>query len=171
MEVSIGASGGLEVVGAVELPLDQPPPQPQPTGQIPPLGALVDPDGVEPWRPGQPIGEGRGGQQGDIRACVVATDRGERAKRQDNVAEGAELHHQYAVGVRHHAGGWVAAQWGGMSMRRVIQTPANRLTWSSSRSRPPAREGWPMILMCRPMESMRGWVAPSRYRKSNASRQ
>ena len=61
-------------------------------------------------------------------AGMVAADRGERAERQDDVAEGAKLHHQDTAGVRHHAGGWVAAQWRAMSMRRVIQTPENRLT-------------------------------------------
>ena len=30
--------------------------------------------------------------------------------------------------VRHHAGGWVAAQWRAISMRRVIQTSGKRLT-------------------------------------------
>ena len=105
MEVAVGPGGGLEVVGAVEPRLDQPPPQPPPAGQIPPLGALVDPDGVEPGRPRQPVRERGGGQQGDMGAGMVAADRGERAERQDDVAEGAKLHHQDAAGVRHHAGG------------------------------------------------------------------
>src|ERR1019366_7630591 len=67
--------------------------------------------------------------------------------------------------------GKLAAQWRAMSNRRVTQTPAWLWMWSSRRCSPAARAGWPMMRMCRPMESIFGWVAPSRYRKSNASRQ
>ena len=59
---------------------------------------------------------------------MMGADRGERAERQDDIAEGAELHHQDTAGLCHYAGGWVTAQWRAMSMRRVIQTPENRLT-------------------------------------------
>ena len=67
LEVAAGAAGGLQVVGAVEPPVDQPAPQPEPSCQVPPFGALVDPDSVEPGRPRQPVGKRRGGQQRDVR--------------------------------------------------------------------------------------------------------
>ena len=52
---------------------------------------------VEPGRLRQPVREGGGGQQGDVGAGMVAADRGERAERQDDVAEGAKLDDQDAA--------------------------------------------------------------------------
>ena len=89
LEVAAGSAGGLEVVGAVELALGEPPPEPEQPGEVPPFGALIDPDVVEPGRAGQPGCVGRGRQEGDVGAGMMAADRLEWAERQDDVAQGA----------------------------------------------------------------------------------
>src|SRR5262249_51168412 len=72
-----------------------------------------------------------------------------------------EIEHEHPIegpldGLRDGHDGCTCFQWRAMSIRRVTQTRGWEPSQSSSRARPSARPGWPMMRSCRPKLSMRG---------------
>ena len=79
-------------------PFPQPPAQPGDLPDSRPGRRAVVPDFVEPAALARKIGKGRRGQQRNVSIGVVAADRVERAERQNEFGEIAQLEHEDAVG-------------------------------------------------------------------------